>query len=473
MKGEEWQHLLFENSFDGIVLSVANGDILDANGITCTMLGYGKEDLLTMKIRDLFFEEDLQLAPLNYRDVLDGKTVISKRKLKRKDGTPLLIEINVKKIPGGNLLSVFRDITEREKNLQKIRESEESFRGLVENIHDMISRYDRDCRFLYMSPVGRKFLHFVPGEIVGRNLLELGFPPALAADGERLVRHVFDTGQMLHSIRELQTPEGTAYLETRLFPEFDDQGRVRSVITYSHDVTEKRKAEIELESSRQELRELSSHLQNIREEERTAIAREIHDELGQQLTGLKMDIYWLSNKIAPAREPVQHKINDIFELIDKTIDSVRRIAAQLRPSTLDNLGLVEAMEWQSTEFANRTGLQMQFQSGIQDLAIPPDMATGLFRIYQEALTNITRHAGAATVSATLELEMDWLILKIRDDGRGFDPAKVRNKKTWGLLGMKERALMMGGKYEIASRPMEGTSIIVSVPLPHSPGKAII
>ena len=472
MVGAEWHLLLFENSFDGIVLSVINGDILDVNGIACTMLGYGKEELLAIKIRDLFFEEDLQQVPLKYQEVLEGKTVMSERRLKRKDGTPLLVELNVKTITGGSLLCVFRDITERKAHLQKIRESEENYRGLVENTHDYVARYDRNYRFLYMSPAGRKFLQFVQGEILGKNLQELGFPAALAADGERLIALVFTSGEMQQGIRELQTPAGISYLETRLFPEFDDQGKVRSVITYTHDITEKRRVEIELESSRQELRELSSYLQSIREEERTVIAREIHDELGQQLTGLKMDIFWLSNKIIPAGEPVQHKIKDIFELIDGIIDSVRRIAAELRPSTLDNLGLAEAMEWQSTEFANRTGLQIQFQSGIQDLAIPPDLATGLFRIYQEALTNIIRHAGAATVSATLELEMDWLILKIRDDGRGFDPGKLRNKKTWGLLGMKERALMMGGKYEIASGPMEGTCIIVSVPLPHTPGGRI-
>ena len=470
MAGDEWHSLLFENSFDGIVLSVINGDLLDANGIACTMLGYGKEELLAMKIRNLFFEEDLQQVPLKYQDVLEGKTVISERRLKRKDGAALLVEINVKLIPGESFLCVFRDITERKANLQKIRQSEENYRGLVENTHDYVARYDRDCRFLYMSPTGRKFLHFVQGEILGKNLVELGFPAALAADGERLIGLVFDTGEIQQGIRELQTPTGISYLESRLFPEFDDQGKVRSVITYTHDITEKRRAEIELESSRQELRELSSHLQNIREEERTAIAREIHDELGQQLTGLKMDIFWLSNKIAPAGEPVQRKIGDIFELIDGIIDSVRRIAAELRPSTLDNLGLVEAMEWQSTEFANRTGLPIQFRSAIQDLTIPPDMATGLFRIYQEALTNITRHADAATVSASLELEIDWLILKIRDDGRGFDMGKGRSKKTWGLLGMKERALMMGGKYEIASQPMEGTCIMVSVPLTTQAGR---
>lgn len=266
---------------------------------------------------------------------------------------------------------------------------------------------------------------------------------------------------------------GTFYLETRLFPEFDDLGNVRSVITSTHDITEKRRAESALEASRQELRELSSYLQRIREEERIKIAREIHDELGQQLTGLKMDIFWLNDKIIAPDEPMRAKLRDIFELIDGTIDSVRRIAAELRPSVLDNLGLVEAMAWQATEFTNRTGIQIDFQSGIQDLAIQPDTATVLFRIFQEALTNVTRHADATTVSVAIELREERLILKIRDDGKGFDSEKKGNKTTWGLLGMKERALMIGGTFEIESRPMEGTVITVTAPLATTTSKDVI
>jgi PAS domain S-box-containing protein len=451
MVEEDWHHLIFENSFDGIVLSAVNGDILDANRIACEMLGYEKEQLLALKVRCLFFEEDLQRTPLNYGDLLEGRTVSNERRLQRKDGGSLLVELNTKMIPGGSLLGVFRDITEKKKALQKIRESEENFRILVENTHDLIARYDKDYRFIYMSPAGRNFLHFVEGEILGKNLYELGFPVEVAEDAKRLIGNVFRTGQMQESIRELQTPAGTYYLETRLFPEFDDEGRVRSVITYSQDVTE--------------LRHLSSYLQSIREEERTSIAREIHDELGQQLTGLKMDIFWLSNKILPANEAVTAKIGDIFELIDGTIDSVRRIASELRPSMLDNLGLVEAMEWQTTEFTGRTGIQVNFSAGVRDTAIPPDIATGLFRIYQEALTNITRHSDAATVTTTLNVAGGNIILTIRDDGRGFDPGLQRAKKTWGLVGMKERALMMGGRYRIDSKPTEGALIMVEVPLP--------
>lgn len=473
MGANDWQQLLFENSFDGIVLSALQGDILDANKVACAMLGYKKEELLAIKIRDLFFEEDLQKAPLRYQEVLEGKTVISERRLKRKDDSPLLVELNVKTIPGGSFLGVFRDITERKKHLQQIRESEESYRGLVENTHDSIARYDKDCRFLYMSPAGRKFLHFIEGDIIGKNLFELGFPFEVAVSGERLIRLVFDTGQVHQSIRELQTPVGTFYLETRLFPEFDDLGNVRSVITSTHDITEKRRAESALEASRQELRELSSYLQRIREEERIKIAREIHDELGQQLTGLKMDIFWLNDKIIAPDEPMRAKLRDIFELIDGTIDSVRRIAAELRPSVLDNLGLVEAMAWQATEFTNRTGIQIDFQSGIQDLAIQPDTATVLFRIFQEALTNVTRHADATTVSVAIELREERLILKIRDDGKGFDSEKKGNKTTWGLLGMKERALMIGGTFEIESRPMEGTVITVTAPLATTTSKDVI
>ena len=213
------------------------------------------------------------------------------------------------------------------------------------------------------------------------------------------------------------------------------------------------------------LRELSDHLLNIRETERTKIAREIHDELGQQLTILKMDLSWLNQKLKKCGDtPVLQKTGDALMVLNETIRSVRRIATELRPSMLDDLGLIEAMEWQSKEFEKRSGIRIIFESGISYLPVDNDAATSLFRIYQEALTNIARHANAKTVFSKLLLENERVILTIADDGAGFDMQTLAIKKTLGLLGMKERTLMMGGRFEINSRPGEGTTIIVTTPL---------
>lgn len=230
------------------------------------------------------------------------------------------------------------------------------------------------------------------------------------------------------------------------------------------DITEKVKAENELKKSYDHIRALATHLQNIREEERTSIAREIHDALGQQLTGLKMDIAWLARRLGKQDEEVEKKIKSTLQLTDETVKTVRRIATELRPSILDDLGLIAAIEWHSKEFEHRFSIQTIFQTELPQLNLDPATATGLFRIYQESLTNVLRHADANKITSTLYINENVLIMNITDDGKGFDINSIRDKKTLGLLGMKERTLIMGGKYEIKSNSGNGTSVTVSVPL---------
>lgn len=230
------------------------------------------------------------------------------------------------------------------------------------------------------------------------------------------------------------------------------------------DITEKVKAEEELKDSYDHIRALATHLQNIREEERASIAREIHDELGQQLTGLKMDIAWLARKLGKQDEEIEKKIKSIVQLTDETVKTVRRISTELRPSILDDLGLIAAIEWHSVEFENRFSIQTVFKPEISQLDLEPATAIGLFRIYQESLTNVLRHANAKKITSTLYMKDNVLVMNITDDGEGFDINAIDDKKTLGLLGMKERTLIMGGYYEIKSNFGKGTSVTVSVPL---------
>ena len=230
------------------------------------------------------------------------------------------------------------------------------------------------------------------------------------------------------------------------------------------DITERKKSELELKQMNEQLRHLSAHLQDIREEERKGIAREIHDELGQQLTGLKMDISWLKRKWKKDDEKIFDRLADMSSLIDQTVKTVRRISSELRPSILDDLGLIDAMEWESVEFEKRFLIQTKFLSEIAELNAPSNIITALFRIYQESLTNVARHAGANHVTASLKQEAEKIILCIVDDGQGFDLGEIGNKKTFGLLGIKERTEMLGGRYSIISAPGRGTAITVSVPL---------
>lgn len=211
----------------------------------------------------------------------------------------------------------------------------------------------------------------------------------------------------------------------------------------------------------EQLRDLSAHLQNIREEERIHIAREMHDELGQLLTGFKMDTNWLNKRLASVDDPLmKEKLTSMSTLIDESVRFVRELASELRPSILDDLGLIPALDWHSEEFRKRYNIDVQFSTTVEELTTTPLIATGLFRIYQESLTNVARHSEAKHVKASLEVSGNKICLSIQDDGKGFDTSS--RKKTLGLLGMKERAAMIGGELKIESSPGKGTRVEIVI-----------
>ncbi|MBA4313141.1 MAG: hypothetical protein C0417_10990 [Chlorobiaceae bacterium] len=224
-----------------------------------------------------------------------------------------------------------------------------------------------------------------------------------------------------------------------------------------------------IEESRDQLRTLAIHLQSVREEERTRIAREIHDELGQLLTVMKMDIALLSKKIKShsentfSNEAIQ-SLQTMSGLADSTIQSVRRIATQLRPEILDELGLREAIEWETELFQQRTKILSKFNSPKEFILLDTDRATALFRIFQETLTNVARHSGATRVDVTIDLFDSELILLVSDNGKGITQQEATGSKSLGLLGMRERAQVFGGAVEVSGIAGKGTTVKVCVPL---------
>ena len=223
-------------------------------------------------------------------------------------------------------------------------------------------------------------------------------------------------------------------------------------------------AETEMQELNEQLRSLAAYLQNVREEEQTRIAREIHDELGQLLTTLKMDIALAGNKMGTSLEDAKTHLTAAMQIADITLKTVRRIASGLRPSILDDMGLVAALEWQSSEFEKHNNIKSAFFSSHEDIQLEKNLATQLYRIYQEALTNVARHSEADKVTAELTINQKQLILTITDNGKGFNPEEIKAKKTLGLLGMNERALLMKGQLTINSIIGKGTMVTVMVPI---------
>lgn len=237
----------------------------------------------------------------------------------------------------------------------------------------------------------------------------------------------------------------------------------RAVCLIAADLSDVKRAEQELRASSEQSRNLAVRLLSVREEERTRIAREIHDELGQSLTAVKIDLAWLAGRLLPRNAPMRKRIRSTLELADSLIQSVRRISTDLRPGILD-LGLAAAVEWQAHEFQARTGIRCLLRLAIDSEAVAPDASTGMFRIFQETLTNVARHAEATRAEVVLHKEGDRLVLRTRDNGRGFDQAGASLSGSLGLLGMRERAAMMGGGLTISSAPGKGTSVTAWIPL---------
>lgn len=272
----------------------------------------------------------------------------------------------------------------------------------------------------------------------------------------KVISKIFETGFSDYVQADFLTKENypIPYYFTGIFVKYNNEDCLMGV---GLDISDKLKVE-------NELRELSSRIQNIREEERTVIAREIHDELGQQLTALKMNISWINKKISNNNPEIFIKINDSISTIDNTIQSVRKIATQLRPSILDDLGLVAALEWQTEDFQKRFNITSSFFCNQSNIELNENIATSIFRIYQESLTNVLRHSKATKLNTHMEFDGKNIMLKIVDNGIGFNVDDIKSKNTLGILGMKERANMYGGEYKITSELNIGTIITVSMPI---------
>jgi signal transduction histidine kinase len=235
------------------------------------------------------------------------------------------------------------------------------------------------------------------------------------------------------------------------------------------DITTRKEAERKLDGSRRQLRALSARLQSMREEERARIAREIHDELGQALTALKMDLRWAEKRLGRESSltlnPILDKIVEAGELVDATIASVQRIAVELRPRVLEDLGLTVAVRHEARRFEQRTGVRCRLQLPEADPMLADEIATSMFRILQEAITNVARHAEATEVEVQLVQEADGLVLRVADNGKGIGPADLEDAKSLGLLGMKERAESLGGEVTFQRGSPRGTVVKLVLPLP--------
>ena len=308
-------------------------------------------------------------------------------------------------------------------------------------------------------------------QLVGRTPNDL-FAHDLA-HGRAVWRRFFDAGRLHVETDERRIDGSPIRIEGDYICLHEDRGEGRIVGHFGvqRDVTARRRAEEELRLSEEQLRELANRLQVVREEERRRIAIEIHDRLGQALTGIKLDLAWLERRLPTDDIAVRQRAHGTLGHIDAAIESVTRIGAELRPAVLDTLGLLAALEWQADEFATRTGISCHLELPEKAPVVDDARSTALFRVVQEALTNVARHAEAHRVDIRMEHKDGELVIEIADDGKGLGDRKVTGPRSLGIAGMRERLGAQGGCLRIASRQPRGTVLEARVPLGHVAGGA--
>ncbi|HMA45405.1 MAG TPA: PAS domain S-box protein [Gemmatimonadales bacterium] len=415
-----------------------------------------------------FYAHDPGPARTRWRGFFDTGRLHVETHQRKLDGTPIWIEGDYMCLyaPDGRIIGHFgiqRDITARHRAEEALRFSEEKFAKAFRACPLRVSIGTlAEGRFIEVNDAFLRDHGFTREQVIGRTSPELGLW-ADPDDRRRLVNELERGGMVREWEFRGQTRDGQVQI-TSLSAELIQVGGEACILAVATDVTDRKRAEQAIRSSREELRALAARLQSVREDERAHIAREVHDELGQALTGLKLDLAWLKPRLRD-QVPLLERVQAVIGRIDGTIDAVRRIATELRPSVLDHLGLVAAVEWQAREFEKLTGIVVRLSLSSAHFAVHGTVATTVFRMLQEALTNVARHAGATWVEIALEIREGALTLRVADNGKGISLAERTDPHSLGLVGLRERAIACAGDLVIEGRPGEGTILTARIPLP--------
>jgi len=463
---EEKYRSLVDQASDGIFISGQDGSFVTVNPSAVKMSKYTEEELMQMTIYDFMVEEDIKKNPIQVENLRQGKTVISERPMKLKGGDITHVEITAKLLNDGRMLSFVRDISQRIKAQNELIYEKYLSDSIVNSLPGIFYLYNKEGKFLRWNKNFEKVTLYSADEISRMH------PIALFDDDEKelltkKIANVFVAGEdNVQANLFIKSKEKIPYYFTGIAIEYHGETCLMGV---GIDFSERVKGQERIKETSEQLRQLAIHLQSVREEERKRIGREIHDELGQQLTAIKMDVSWIDKKIPEESALLKDKLKNIITLLDGSNQSIRRILSELRPGILDDYGLIEAIDWLNRQFTLNTGIPVNFVTTETDLKLPEPVTTCIFRVYQEALTNITRYADAGKVTSSLTVADKKITVTINDDGNGFDTAAVKNKKSFGILGMKERVMALNGKFNLISFPEQGTTITMQ--LPYKPQKS--
>ncbi|MEE7624700.1 PAS domain-containing protein [Methylobacter sp. Wu8] len=361
-------------------------------------------------------------------------------------------------------IAIGRDYTEQKRLEQELRRREREFRTLAENLPDIIVRYDRDYRRIYLNPAYAREVGIPLARIWNKTPAEIWKPLIPCEEYMDWLKRVMVTGEPGHILLEWNAPDGgRVSYDTRAVAEYDGEGQVIGALAIGHNITEIKATERHLEESRAQLRALTAKREKDREEERKRIGREIHDELGQLLSVLRLNVTTLDFRFGDANPDLRDKAQKMVSVMDRAILMVRDLATRLRPVMLSS-GIVSALEWMVKEYTESTGIVCELHVSNDDFPLDESRAIEVFRIIQESLTNVLRHSGADRVDITLRNEAGVCKVDVQDNGKGFDPARVGRRGSLGIIGMQERTLGLNGTLDIIQAESGGMVLKLRIPI---------
>ena len=474
--------LLLESTSDGIYGLDLDGRCTFINTAAAKMLGYEPSEVVGKNMHDLIHHHRADGTPYPVNECQIFQVFRSGRASHvdgevfwRKDlshfpvdySSSAIIEEGVIK---GAVVS-FTDISQHKQAEEAIRQAEERYRSIFENAVEGIFRTTIDGKYLVVNPaLARLYGYESPEEMISAvtDIAKQVYVEPRRRD--EFLRRMHEEEMVIGFESQARRKDGgVIWVSENVRAVRDRNGAIVGYEGTVENISQRKEAEEQLQQSLDRLRTLSGRLEVVREEERARIARELHDELGVGLTCLKIDLSQANTIVSEVegsrlRRKLSEKIRAMIEQVEGTITDVQRIVSELRPGVLDDLGLVAAIEWQSQEFQRLTGITCTCTATAEDIEVEPERATAVFRICQEALTNVARHAHATAVRVSLQEQGGSLLLSVSDDGKGIPDQKISDPRSFGLLGMRERATLLGGEVTITGSPEKGTTITMRLPV---------
>lgn len=468
------KEFVLDHARDAVFLLDLDSRFIYVNEEACRSLGYSREELFGLALSDIDPDTTQEDFKRIWKQMSAKGHITFKTRHRRRDGSlfPVEIQSSLFEYQGKTMnMALARNITERKYAAQKVAELQHRNELILNTAGDGICGINKKGRINFINPAAAKMLGYGVEELYGLSLEEISRPPMLdgcncpSANCQFLMS--INGGTTCHKSEEIyRRKDGNTFPVSCTRAPIIDKGKCIGAVVMFRDITERKRSE-------QLVRELSMHLQNIREEEKANFAREIHDELGSTLTALKIEAGRLNRGLSAEQKamPLFARVESMVDLLDDAVAATRRIITDLRPTMLDDLGLLAALEWQADQFQKRTGIECQVIGVLNDDlkdALDKIRSINLYRIFQEALANVARHSGASKVKVEFRYDDEEVFLSISDNGRGLPSDLHIVSTSYGLRSMRERVDQLGGKIKFDSAPGSGMSVAVTLPLPAAP-----